>query len=156
MQKAVAATASPSRETERAGREEAQQEELGRGRDARPRRRHGAACSERRRPTATPTSTTASRTNATGLAARVSSVSAAPRPAAPGLEREKASRASATPSANGNSPARITPGPDHREAAARPACGGPHSRSSSGANAPAATATVSTASSSIPSSAASG
>ncbi len=104
----------------------------------------------------TPTSTITSSRNASGLAASVSAASAANRQRAPLCIAQIASSASAIPSANGNAAERTTPAQTTAKLRLDQRVVGPHSRQSTTANASAASAIVATASSLIPSTAASG
>src|SRR5581483_3876713 len=102
------------------------------------------------RASATPASTMTSRRNATGLAASVRAASAAKR------KRACACSASAIPSANGNAADRTIPAHTTANERLDQRVVGPHSCHTTTENASAASATVATASSLIPKSAASG
>jgi hypothetical protein len=109
-----------------------------------------------RRASATPESTTTSSRNASGLAASVSAANAAERQRAPNCSAQIASSAIAIPSANGKAAERTIPAQTTAKLRLDQRAVGPHSRPSTTANASAASAIVATASSRMPSHAASG
>src|SRR5437588_3722429 len=101
-------------------------------------------------------SSSASNRNATGLAASVSAANAANRHHERRCTAHTASSASATPRANGNAADRTIPAHTTANVRDDQRVVGPHCRQQTTANASAAAAIVATASSRIPSSAASG
>ncbi len=109
-----------------------------------------------RRSTAIPPRTTTRRRNATGLAASVSAAKAAKRQRLWVCNVPRASSASAIPSANGNAAESTIPAHTTANVRLDQRVAGPHSRQTTTANALAASAIVATASSLIPSTAASG
>src|SRR5581483_5572946 len=101
-------------------------------------------------------STTTRRRNATGLAASVSAARSANRQRASACSAHSASSASAIPSANGKAAESTIPAHTTANERLDQRVVGPHSRQRMTANASDASATVATASSLIPSAAASG